>query len=81
MRTNYCPKCGLMYRLWIQKGEKYICDECDPKLFKEEHEKNVTNFKRRTVGQQHITENTFFPDLPSNKTNNMKKYLNRREQK
>jgi|TARA_R110002096_G_scaffold399549_1_gene595989 hypothetical protein len=60
------------------KGENYICDECDPELFKEEHQKNVTNFKRRKVGQQHITENTFFPDQPK-KTSY--KYINRREQK
>ena len=57
-----------MYRLWIHKAEKEICDECDPQLFKEEHEKNISNYKKRKVGQKHITENTFFPDEPKRTT-------------
>ncbi len=68
MRTNYCPRCGLMYRLWVHKAERNICDECEPEKFKELHDQNITNYKRRKVGQQHITEHTFFPDHPKDTT-------------
>ena len=58
---HFCPTCGLEYRLWVEKLERKVCDQCDPKEFKELHKENVRQHKKRFVGQQHITENTFFP--------------------
>ena len=60
-RNNYCKNCGLMYRLWIHKAELEICDECEPEKFAKLHKENIRVIKKRTRGQQHITEHTFFP--------------------
>jgi ribosomal protein S27AE len=64
-RNNYCPQCGLMFRLWMHKTEHAVCDECDPVKFKELHKQNLRTYKKKEVGQQHITEHTFFPKTPS----------------
>ena len=58
---HYCPTCGLEYRIWVEKLEQKVCDQCNPKEFEELHKQNVRQHKKRFVGQQHITENTFFP--------------------
>ena len=60
-KSEHCPNCGLQYRIWIQKLERQVCDECNPKEFKELHKENVRQHKKRFIGQEHITENTFFP--------------------
>ena len=60
-KSEHCPNCGLQYRIWIQKLERQVCDECNPEDFKELHKKNVRQHKKRFVGQEHITENTIFP--------------------
>ena len=60
-KSEHCPNCGLQYRIWIQKLEQQVCDECNPKEFKELHKKNVRQHKKRFIGQEHITEHTFFP--------------------
>ena len=61
MKKNYCQNCGLMYRDWIHKAELTVCDECDPEKFATLHKQNIRRIKRRTIGQEHITEHTFFP--------------------
>jgi len=58
---HYCSTCGLEYRIWVEKLEQKVCDQCNPKEFEELHKQNVRNHKKRFLGQQHITENTFFP--------------------
>jgi len=65
---HYCPTCGLEYRIWIAKLEQKVCDQCNPKEFEELHKENVRGHKKRFVGQQHITENTFFPKHASGYT-------------
>ena len=62
----------------MHKTEFQICDECDPVKFKELHEENLRTFKKKEVGQQHITEHTFFPKKPS-AVDRSKKYIRRRE--
>jgi len=59
--AKHCKRCGLKYRNWVSMLEVKVCDECEPEKFKELHDKNVTAIKKRTVGQEHITEHTFFP--------------------
>lgn len=49
----------------MHKTEFQICDECDPVKFKQLHEENIRTHKKKSVGQQHITEHTFFPKTPS----------------
>ena len=61
MKRHYCNKCGLRYRKWISDNQFEVCDECDPEVFKKLHKRNITRMKRRTQGQEHITENTWFP--------------------
>jgi hypothetical protein len=74
--NNYCRQCGLMFRKWAHRTEEPVCDECNPKEFKELHEKNLRTNRRRSVGQQHITENTFFPKLtPRARQHINKRYL------
>ena len=58
---EFCPTCGLEYRQWAIKINKLICDECEPSAFSDLHKENLTSMKRRTVGQEHITEHTWFP--------------------
>jgi len=58
---HFCPTCGLEYRIWVEKLEQKVCDQCNPKEFEELHKENVRQHKKRFVGQEHITENTFFP--------------------
>ncbi len=76
---HFCPTCGLEYRLWVEKLEQKVCDQCDPKEFKELHKENVRQHKKRFVGQEHITEHTFFPSNKSRFGSHQKTY--RREQK
>jgi len=59
--SKHCKRCGLKYRNWVSMLEVKVCDECEPEKFKELHNKNVTAIKKRTLGQEHITEHTFFP--------------------
>ena len=59
--TAYCNKCGLQYRRWNIKIEFQACEECDPEKFRKIYKTNINRMKRRTVGQEHITEHTFFP--------------------
>jgi len=59
--NHHCNRCGLAYRNWVSKLEKPVCDECEPEKFKQLHNKNVTSIKKRIIGQEHITEHTFFP--------------------
>jgi ribosome-binding protein aMBF1 (putative translation factor) len=80
MKKNYCQNCGLMYRDWIHKAELTVCDECEPEKFATLHKQNIRRIKRRTIGQEHITENTFFPAVPTTKKYN-KRAMNRREVK
>lgn len=65
---HYCSTCGLEYRIWVEKLEQKVCDQCNPKEFEELHKENVRGHKKRFVGQQHITENTFFPKHASGYT-------------
>ena len=79
-KSEHCPNCGLQYRIWIQKLERQVCDECNPEEFKELHKKNVRQHKKRFVGQEHITEHTFFPrDASRSEMHTHDKY--RRQQK
>jgi hypothetical protein len=64
----------------MHKTEHNICDECEPKKFKELHETNLRTHKKKEVGQQHITEHTFFPKNVS-ASEKSKKYEYRRTQK
>jgi len=66
--SSYCDQCGLQFRMWTRKLEHQVCDQCNPKEFKELHEGNVRQHKKRFVGQQHITEHTFFPKHASGYT-------------
>jgi len=63
---RYCKICGLKYRKWVSILEIKVCDECEPEKFKELHNKNITAIKKRTLGQEHITEHTFFPKYIGN---------------
>jgi hypothetical protein len=63
-KHGYCSKCGLEYRRSAVIDREGICDECDPEGFKEQYNKDIVWMKKRTIGQKHITENTFFPDKP-----------------
>jgi hypothetical protein len=67
MSGNYCPKCGLQYRLWNVKIENKACDECEPDKYKELHATNIQRRKTLHMGQEHITEHTFFPRKNSDK--------------
>ena len=64
MGNWHCPTCGLEYRASAVIDRKGICDECDPEGFKEQYNKDIAWMKKRTIGQEHITENTFFPGKP-----------------
>ena len=68
-----------MFRLWMHKTEHNICDECEPKKFKELHETNLRTYKKKEVGQLHITEHTFFPKNVS-AVDRSQKYIRRRTQ-
>ena len=61
MSKEYCPKCGLEYRKSQIKMRAGICEECEPKKFKEQYEKDIVYMQARNMGQEHITEHTFFP--------------------
>ena len=58
---GYCLTCGLQYRLWNVKIENPACEECEPQKFKELHQTNIQRRKTLQMGQEHITEHTFFP--------------------
>ena len=79
-KSEHCPNCGLQYRIWIQKLEQLVCDECNPKEFKELHKKNVRQHKKRFVGQEHITEHTFFP-TNKERLGKLMSHQHRRQQK
>ena len=65
MRDNYCKQCGLMFRLWIHKAEMNVCDECEPEKFKKIHNENIQQIKKKSRGQEHITEHHHFPRQPT----------------
>tara|TARA_Y100001937_G_scaffold127486_1_gene199905 strand:- start:897 stop:1151 length:255 start_codon:yes stop_codon:yes gene_type:complete len=68
MSGNYCPTCGLQYRLWSVKIENKACDECEPEKYKKLHAANIQRRKTLLMGQEHITEHTFFPRPNNPKT-------------
>ena len=80
MDKEFCPTCGLEYRHWAIKIEESVCEECKPKEFNDLYKHNLTHMKRKKLGQEHITEHTWFPKIPSAADSN-RKILNRREQK
>ena len=61
MRNTYCKTCGLEFRKWVIKTHNTVCDQCNPKKFKELHDTNLRAFKKKKIGQEHLTENTWFP--------------------
>ena len=61
MGKDYCPKCGLQYRKSQIKMRMGICEECEPTKFKEQYETDLVYMQKRNMGQEHITEHTFFP--------------------
>ena len=61
MRNNYCKECGLEFRVWVVKTHNTVCDLCDPEKFKELHNKNIRAYKKKKIGQEHLSENTWFP--------------------
>ena len=65
--SSYCKQCGLQFRIWTRKLEQQVCDECEPEKFKELHQENINNIKKKQMGQEHITEHTFFPKAPEQK--------------
>ncbi len=77
---HYCPTCGLKFRIWVEKLEQKVCDQCNPKEFKELHDNNVRQHKKRFVGQEHITENTFFPKHGSGHSYNKHNQYRRTQQ-
>ncbi len=58
---RYCRRCGLEYRNWASKIESPACEECEPEKYNKIYKTNVALIKKRNVGQEHITEHTFFP--------------------
>ena len=72
-KHGYCSKCGLEYRRSAVIDREGICEECDPEGFKEQYNKDIVWMKKRTIGQKHITENTFFPDKPKRTRGDYKK--------
>ena len=81
MRNHFCRTCGLEFRKWVRKTHNTVCDQCEPEKFKELHTQNLRLFKTRKIGQEHLTESTWFP-----KENNQTKGANyrhkyRRQQK
>ena len=67
MGKDYCPKCGLQYRKSQIKLRMGICEECEPDKFKEQYEMDLVYMQKRNIGQEHITEHTFFPKKAVNK--------------
>jgi len=65
MNKRYCPKCGLEFRRYQVLMRMGICQECEPDKFKEQHDTDIKRMIKRNVGQEHITEYTFFPAKPS----------------
>jgi ribosome-binding protein aMBF1 (putative translation factor) len=65
MKNNYCKQCGLMYRLWIHKAELNVCDECEPEKFASLHKQNIYDIKKKSRGQEHISEHHHFPRQPT----------------
>ena len=58
---QYCSKCGLEYRNWAFKIDNPACEECEPEKYEKIYKDNITQIKKRTLSQEHITEHTFFP--------------------
>ena len=61
MSRNYCKICGLQYRKWAVDVETPACEDCEPEKYLKIRKTNITAIKKRTVGQEHITENSWFP--------------------
>jgi len=62
MHKSFCPKCGLEYTQGQIKMRMGVCEECEPDKFKEQYETDINRVYK--MGQQHITEHTFFPAKP-----------------
>jgi len=54
-----------------------ICEDCEPEKFKEQYEKDIITMQKRRIGQEHITEHTFFPKKAPSKTYQPKKWYRR----
>jgi hypothetical protein len=61
MSRNYCKICGLQYRRWAVAVHNPACEDCEPEKYLKLRKTNITAIKKRTVGQEHITENSWFP--------------------
>lgn len=61
MSRNYCKICGLQYRKWAVDVESPACEDCQPEKYAKIRKTNITAIKKRVVGQEHITENSWFP--------------------
>ena len=57
-----------------------ICEDCEPEKFKEQYEKDLVYMQKRNMGQEHITEHTFFPKKAPSRQYQMFKWY-RRQQK
>ena len=77
MGKDYCPKCGLQYRRSQIKLRMGICEECEPDKFKEQYEMDLVYMQKRNMGQEHITENTFFPKRAPSIKYQVKKWYRR----
>jgi len=64
---KFCPNCGLEYRRWAINLEEFVCEECNWHEWNTLVSKNITLMKRRKVGQEHITEHSWFPKKPEGK--------------
>ena len=80
MSKDYFPKCGLQYRRSQIKMRMGICEECEPDKFKEQYEMDLVYMQKKNMGQEHITEHTFFPKKAVSKRYQKNKWY-RREQK
>jgi hypothetical protein len=61
MSRNYCSICGLQYRKWAVDVHNPACEDCEPEKYAKLRKTNITAIKKRTLGQQHITEHSWFP--------------------
>ena len=75
--NEYCNRCGLEYRKSQIQMRMGICEDCEPEKFKEQYEKDIITMQKRRIGQEHITEHTFFPKRAPSKTYQVKKWYRR----
>ena len=75
--NEYCNRCGLEYRKSQIQMRMGICEDCEPEKFKEQYEKDIITMQKRRIGQEHITEHTFFPKKAPSKTYQLKKWYRR----